>query len=116
VSLDLQSPTVSPTTLPSPLEHAAEAADDATRTRPVLRITRTRHTLTLQAMLALGFDGAILLAMVALAWALFMPWSRPLDAADGLMALGLVVCGGLWAAFVEQDLRRWRRLRRAARR
>lgn len=115
MSPDLSSEIVPPTTLPSPL-HAVETPAPAVATAAALpRITRTRRTLETQAALALAFDMAILAAMLALAWELFMPWNRALDAADGLMALGLLVCGGLWTAFVEQDLLRWRRLRRGRR-
>jgi hypothetical protein len=116
VSFDSPPEIVPPTTLPSPLQHAAAVPDAAPTGRPASRIARTRRALVRQAGMALGFDAAILAAMVALAWVLFMPWSRALDAADGLMAIGLIVCGGLWTAFVQQDLRRWRRLRRSLRR
>jgi len=72
--------------------------------------------MTLQAAAALGFDAAIFIAMLALAWQLLTPWSQALDAAQGLMVIGLVICGGLWLSFLQHDLRRWRRLRRTARR
>lgn len=115
MSPDLQSEIVPPTTLPSPLHAAETPVRAAAAATPLPRRARTRRILETQAALALAFDAAILAAMLALAWELFMPWNRALDAADGLMALGLLVCGGLWTAFVEQDLLRWRRLRRGRR-
>jgi hypothetical protein len=117
MAFEPSSKTMPPTTMPSPLHALASDTRPATpdaATTPAR--WRTRRLMAAQAAIALAFDAAILVVMLALAWELLMPWSRALEAANGLMAIGLVVCGGLWAAFVEQDLRRWRRLRRTRRR
>ncbi|HEU4457615.1 MAG TPA: hypothetical protein VFR90_00655 [Methylibium sp.] len=98
-------------TFPSPLHGPVPSRREA---RPA-RHARARRLLAGQALAALAFDLAIFVAMARLGWELLMPWSRALDAADGLWLVGLLVCAGLWAAFVTRDLSRWQRLARRRR-
>ncbi|MET0210950.1 MAG: hypothetical protein ABW220_18050 [Burkholderiaceae bacterium] len=101
------------TTIPSPLSRPLPVAYEGTPS-PTTRRQAARRALEAQTLAALAFDLLIFGTMARLGWELLMPWERVLDAADGLWLCGLLVCSGLWAAFIDRDLVRWRRLRRRA--
>lgn len=72
----------------------------------ILRLVATDTGITL------AFDIAVFAAMAVMGWNLAMPWDQALTAGENMMAIGLLVCTGLWASISADDLHRWQKLHR----